>query len=142
MGREAVSILVVDDNAANLRVTQALLETLGCQVTLASNGLEAVATFRDRAFDLVLMDCQMPEMDGYEAARLIRQIEAFGQRRTPIVALTAHAMPGSREASLDAGMDDQLTKPLTVSALTDKLLFWLGRPSTSPQTTEAGPTEG
>ncbi len=142
MGREAVSILVVDDNAANLRVTQALLETLGCQVTLASNGLEAVATYRDRAFDLVLMDCQMPEMDGYEAARLIRQIEAFGQRRTPIVALTAHAMPGSREASLDAGMDDQLTKPLTVSALTDKLLFWLGRPSTSSQTAAAGPTAG
>ena len=67
----------------------------------------------------------MPEMDGYEAARAIRQLETFQGRRTPIVALTAHAMPGSREASLAAGMDDQLTKPLTLSALTDKLLAWL-----------------
>jgi signal transduction histidine kinase len=124
-GRYAVSILLVEDNAANMRVTQALLETLGCRVTPARNGLEAVGLYRANAFDMVLMDCQMPEMDGYEATRAIRQIEGFQGRRTPIVALTAHAMEGSREASLESGMDDQITKPLTMATLTGKLLEWL-----------------
>ncbi|MDR3531743.1 MAG: ATP-binding protein [Rhodopila sp.] len=124
-GRSAVSILLVEDNPANMRVTLALLETLGCRVTPARNGLEAVGIYRENQFDLVLMDCQMPEMDGYEATRAIRQIESFQRRRTPIVALTAHAMEGSREASLESGMDDQITKPLTMAALTGKLLEWL-----------------
>jgi signal transduction histidine kinase/ActR/RegA family two-component response regulator len=124
-GRSDVSILLVEDNAANMRVTQALLETLGCHVTPARNGLEAVALYRETAFDLVLMDCQMPEMDGYEATRTIRQIEVFLKRRTPIIALTAHAMEGSRETSLESGMDDQITKPLTMATLTGKLLEWL-----------------
>ncbi len=124
-GRENIHVLLVEDNAANMRVTQALLETLGCHVTPAVNGLEAVARYRDATFDLVLMDCQMPEMDGYEATRAIRQIESLQGRTTPIVALTAHAMEGSREASLASGMNDQLTKPLTLAALTDKLLEWL-----------------
>ncbi|MBS0640264.1 MAG: ATP-binding protein [Acetobacteraceae bacterium] len=133
LGRNAVSILVVEDNAANMRVTHALLETLGCRVTDAANGLEAVAACRAGRFDLVLMDCQMPEMDGYEATRAIRQLETFQGKHTPIIALTAHAMPGSREASLAAGMDDQLTKPLTLSALTEKLLQWLEpRPAGTP----------
>jgi signal transduction histidine kinase/ActR/RegA family two-component response regulator len=130
-GRHTVSILLVEDNAANMRVTQALLETLGCQVTPARNGLEAVGLYRGNAFDLVLMDCQMPEMDGYEATRAIRQIEGFQDRRTPIVALTAHAMEGSREASLESGMDDQITKPLTMAILTSKLLEWLAPAETS-----------
>jgi signal transduction histidine kinase/ActR/RegA family two-component response regulator len=124
-GRSDIAILLVEDNAANMRVTQALLETLGCRVTPARNGLEAVSLYRENRFDLVLMDCQMPEMDGYEATRAIRQIERFQQRHTPIVALTAHAMEGSREASLDSGMDDQITKPLTMATLTGKLLEWL-----------------
>jgi signal transduction histidine kinase/CheY-like chemotaxis protein len=124
-GRSDIAILLVEDNAANMRVTQALLETLGCRVTPARNGLEAVALYRENTFDLVLMDCQMPEMDGYEATRAIRQIESFQQRHTPIVALTAHAMAGSREASLESGMDDQITKPLTMAMLTGKLLEWL-----------------
>ena len=125
-GRTELKLLLVEDNTANLRVTQALLETLGCTVVAARNGVEAVAAYRAQPFDLVLMDCQMPEMDGYEATRTIRQIEAWGDKRTPIVALTAHAMEGSREASLESGMDDQLTKPLTLAALTAKLLEWLG----------------
>jgi len=131
-GRRSVSILLVEDNAANMRVTQALLETLGCRVTPARNGLEAVGVYRENQFDLVLMDCQMPEMDGYEATRAIRQIEGFQGRRTPVIALTAHAMEGSREASLDSGMDDQITKPLTMAALTGKLLEWLVPAETSP----------
>ena len=124
-GRNAVSILLVEDNPANMRVTQALLEALGCRVTPARNGLEAVGIYRENTFDLVLMDCQMPEMDGYEATRAIRQIEGFQGRHTPIIALTAHAMEGSRRASLESGMDDQITKPLTMAALTGKLLEWL-----------------
>jgi signal transduction histidine kinase/CheY-like chemotaxis protein len=124
-GRTNVSILLVEDNAANMRVTQALLEALGCSVTSARNGLEAIGIYRQQHFDLVLMDCQMPEMDGYEATRAIRQIEDYQHRRTPIVALTAHAMEGSRATSLSSGMDDQITKPLTLATLTSKLLEWL-----------------
>ena len=124
-GRLEVRILLVEDNAANMRVTRALLEILGCTVTPAFNGLSAVEEYRNGIFDLVLMDCQMPEMDGYEATRTIRQIETAQGRRTPIVALTAHAMAGSRESSLASGMDDQLTKPLTMAALTAKLTEWL-----------------
>jgi CheY-like chemotaxis protein len=78
------------------------------------------------------MDCQMPEMDGYEATRCIRQREGFEGRHTPIIALTAHAMEGSREASLQSGMDDQITKPLTMAVLTGKLLEWLV-PAAAPQ---------
>jgi signal transduction histidine kinase/CheY-like chemotaxis protein len=133
-GRDSATILLVEDNPANMRVTQALLETLGCSVTTARNGLEAVGAYREKRFDLVLMDCQMPEMDGYEATRAIRQIEGFQQRRTPIVALTAHAMEGSREASIASGMDDQITKPLTMATLTGKLLEWLA----PAETVEAG----
>ncbi|HEX3575318.1 MAG TPA: ATP-binding protein [Rhodopila sp.] len=124
-GRDGASILLVEDNQANMRVTQALLESLGCRVTPARNGLKAVAAYRDTVFDLVLMDCQMPEMDGYEATRAIRQLEGFQNRHTPIIALTAHAMEGSREASLRSGMDDQITKPLTMAMLTGKLVEWL-----------------
>jgi CheY-like chemotaxis protein len=124
-GRASVRILLVEDNPANLRVTQALLETLGCEVRTAVNGMLAVAAYRDGEYDLVLMDCQMPEMDGYQATRAIRHVEAMLGRFTPIVALTAHAMDGSREECLAAGMNDQLSKPLTLAALTSKLLEWL-----------------
>jgi CheY-like chemotaxis protein len=124
-GRASVRILLVEDNPANLRVTQALLETLGCDVRTAVNGKHAVASYRDGEYDLVLMDCQMPEMDGYQATRAIRHFEAMLGRFTPIVALTAHAMDGSRDECLAAGMNDQLSKPLTLAALTSKLLEWL-----------------
>ena len=108
-----------------MRVTQALLESIGCEVAAARNGLEALAAYRDSQFDIVLMDCQMPDMDGYEAARAIRQIEVFRGQATPIIALTANALVGSRESSLAAGMDDQLTKPLTLADLSARLLHWL-----------------
>jgi signal transduction histidine kinase/CheY-like chemotaxis protein len=124
-GRTSVRILLVEDNPANLRVTQALLETLGCEVRTAVNGVLAVAAYRDGEYDLVLMDCQMPEMDGYQATRAIRHVEAMLGRFTPVVALTAHAMDGSRAECLAAGMNDQLSKPLTLAALTSKLLEWL-----------------
>jgi len=123
---DTIRILLVEDNATNLQVGQALLEALGCSVSTARNGLEAVAAYRDVSFDLVLMDCQMPEMDGYEAARAIRQLETVRGRTTPIVALTAHALDDSRDKSLEAGMNDHLTKPFTMAALTGKLVRWLG----------------
>ncbi|HET6233868.1 MAG TPA: ATP-binding protein [Acetobacteraceae bacterium] len=124
-GRETIHVLLVDDNIPNLAVAQAILETLGCTVTKARNGLEAVVAYRNGTFDLVLMDCHMPEMDGAEAARAIRQIEAFQGRRTPIIALTADAMEENRRRSLAAGMDDQVVKPLTIAALTAHIGTWL-----------------
>jgi len=124
-GRTSVRIMLAEDNGANMRVTRALLESLGCQVVPAENGLEAVERYRHQPVDIILMDCQMPEMDGYEATRAIRQLEALSGRQTPIIALTAHAMAGSREACLDAGMNDQFTKPLTMAALIRMLLKWL-----------------
>jgi signal transduction histidine kinase/CheY-like chemotaxis protein len=124
-GRSSVRVLLVEDNPANLRVTQALLETLGCDVRTATNGVKAVAAYRDGTYDLVLMDCQMPEMDGYQATGEIRRIEAIEGRSTPIVALTAHAMDGSREECIASGMNDQLSKPLTLAALTSKVMEWI-----------------
>ncbi|HTB46285.1 MAG TPA: ATP-binding protein [Acetobacteraceae bacterium] len=125
LGRGMIHILLVEDNPISMRVTQALLESIGCRVTPARNGLEALAAYRDGMFDIVLMDCQMPDMDGYEAARAIRQLEASRGPATPIIALTANALVGSREASLAAGMDDQLTKPLTLAELSNRILQWL-----------------
>ena len=125
-GRNAVSILLVEDNPANMRVTQALLETLGCRVTPARNGLEAVGTYRQSRFDLVLMDCQMPEMDGYEATRAIRPDRGVsGPADTDRGVDPRMPWKAAREASLNSGMDDQITKPLTMAVLTGKLLEWL-----------------
>ena len=124
-GRDTIRVLVVDDNIPNLAVAQAILETLGCSVTTAHDGLEAVATYRSGKFDLVLMDCYMPGMDGAEAAKTIRQIETFQGRRTPIVALTADVMDENRQRNMAAGMDDQLVKPITIAALTSRVRDWL-----------------
>lgn len=111
-------VLAADDNALNLRVIKELLEHRGCEVVVANNGREAVEAWHQQRFDLVLMDIQMPEMDGLEACREIRRVEARRRvRRTPIVALTAHVMAGDRERCLAAGMDDYLPKPLRRAAL-------------------------
>jgi CheY-like chemotaxis protein/HPt (histidine-containing phosphotransfer) domain-containing protein len=114
-------VLVVEDNATNQRVARAMLEALGCRVELASDGEAALARIAG-AFDLVLMDCQMPVRDGYATAREWRRLERG--RRTPIVALTAHSLPGEREKCLDAGMDDHATKPFTLAALEALLARW------------------
>jgi PAS domain S-box-containing protein len=106
-------ILVVEDNAINQRVAVLALESLGCRADLAANGAEAVAMAQRLPYDLVLMDCEMPEMDGFEAARAIRRGEAGGERRLPIVAMTARAGQGDRERCLQSGMDDFLSKPVS-----------------------------
>jgi PAS domain S-box-containing protein len=119
-------ILVVEDNAVNQKVVQKLLERQGHRSDLAGDGYEALAALRERPYDLVLMDCQMPEMDGFEATRQLRDA-ASGVRNTsiPVIALTANAMQGDRERCIEAGMNDYLSKPISPRALADALVRWL-----------------
>jgi CheY-like chemotaxis protein len=118
-------VLVVEDNAVNRDVARGLLETLGCQVDVVPDGTEAVSACAQVEYDVVLMDCQMPHLDGYEATRRIRGNEGAG-RRTPVIGLTASAMKGDRERCLAAGMDDYLPKPVGPSDLEAVLHRWGG----------------
>ncbi|NJN47068.1 MAG: response regulator [Candidatus Competibacteraceae bacterium] len=124
-------ILLAEDNPINQQVALAMLDQFGYQVDLANNGQEALNAAARQSYDLVLMDCQMPEMDGFEATRRIRALEEGQQKEmrwyTPIIALTAHAMETDREYCLTAGMDDYMTKPFTRQQLTDLLKRWLVR---------------
>ena len=97
---------------------------LGLKADLAANGREAAQAVLDQTYDLVLMDCQMPEMDGFQATRLIREQESPGHR-VPILAMTANAMQGDRERCLASGMDDYLAKPVTLDGLKNALHRWL-----------------
>ncbi|WP_163835151.1 response regulator [Spartinivicinus ruber] len=107
-------VLLVEDNPVNQKVAAKMLEKLGCSVVAANNGQEGIQQWQQQSFDLVVMDCNMPVMDGYEATRRIRDLEQdqLDSRHTTIVALTANAMNGERENCLSAGMDDYLTKPV------------------------------
>ncbi|MCC6535921.1 MAG: response regulator, partial [Bryobacterales bacterium] len=118
-------VLVAEDDKVNQRVVARMIERMGGQARLTANGFEAVEAFAQGGFDLILMDCQMPEMDGLEATMEIRRREAAaGKPRMPIVALTANAMPGDREACLGAGMDDYLPKPVRFDDLRSALARW------------------
>jgi CheY-like chemotaxis protein/HPt (histidine-containing phosphotransfer) domain-containing protein len=110
--RRRLRILVVEDNVMNQRVAQAMLEKRGHTVIIASNGREGIDTLEKEELDLVLMDVQMPEMDGFEATRLIRERQGATGEYIPIVAMTAHAMKGDRDKCLAAGMDDYISKPI------------------------------
>jgi two-component system sensor histidine kinase/response regulator len=101
-----------------------MLKKFGCTVDTADGGLEGVSSSADKAFDIIFMDCSMPEIDGDKATRLIRGDLSNPNSQSPIVALTAHAMKGDREACLDAGMDDYLTKPINALKLTKVLNNW------------------
>ena len=157
-------ILVVDDHRINQQLTVVILDRLGHRAEIATNGKEAVEAVALRAFDLILMDCHMPEMDGYEATRQIREAEGrknevsdshkpdaepFTVTRIPIIAMTANAMIGDREKCLEAGMDDYLTKPIQREELARTLTKWLPASSntsslldqeTSPQSDHRQPS--
>lgn len=125
----AARVLLVEDNEVNQRVAEKMLKELGHEVTIAASGTKALQCLSKRSFDLVLMDCEMPGMDGYETTRRIRQLEGEGAvsaRPVPILALTAHSGAGVRARCLEAGMDDYLTKPLSLKTLSGVLANWLG----------------
>ena len=124
-GADIPRVLLVEDNEVNRKVAQRQIESLGFQAECAQDGREALDLLARSTFDLVLMDCQMPHMDGYETTQAIRQREAAGLVRTPIVAMTAHAMDGDRDRCIAAGMDDYLSKPVKVADLRTVLQRWL-----------------
>lgn len=113
MATEKPKILIVDDLPANITVLKGLLKDLDVSLVSAHSGNEALACMLDNDFALVLMDVQMPEMDGYEATRLIRDPQSRVRNHdVPIIAMTAHAMKGDRERCIEAGMDDYIAKPI------------------------------
>jgi len=119
-------VLVVEDNDVNQKVALGFLKMIGCESATAKNGLEGIEALANGAFDLVLMDCMMPELDGYEATSRIRSGAAGeGQAKVPIIALTADDSAGARQNCLRAGMDDYMTKPVRIDRLRAMLRIWL-----------------
>jgi CheY-like chemotaxis protein/HPt (histidine-containing phosphotransfer) domain-containing protein len=116
--------MLVEDNEVNMEVSKSILLREGCEVTTAIDGIRAVAEFENGQFDVIFMDCHMPEMDGFEATTAIRAREAGSRRHTPIVALTANAIAGDREYCLRAGMDDYISKPVSRLAIQVMLERW------------------
>ena len=120
---DGVRVLLADDNLVNQKVAARMLQKMGAAVSLAGNGLEVLAALRAADFDIVLMDCQMPEMDGYEATRQLRSAAGRVRNpRIPVIALTAHALGPDRDKCLEAGMDDYLTKPIDPQRLQSAIL--------------------
>lgn len=118
-------ILVAEDNVVNQKIVTLLLEKLGLKAHVVNNGLQAVHAVSERDYPIVLMDCQMPEMDGFAATRSIRAMEMHSGKHTPIIAVTALAMVGDRERCIEAGMDDYLSKPIDKERLKNKLNLWM-----------------
>ena len=119
-----IRILVAEDNLVNQKVVLKHLEKMGFHGDIATNGVRTLEALRQMPYSLILMDCQMPEMDGYEATRRVRKGEA-GSATIPIIAMTANAMQGDRERCLECGMDDYIAKPFRQKELADKVAYWL-----------------
>ena len=136
-GEFSGQVLLVEDNPVNLGVVQKALSKLGLRCETAGDGNEALTRFKQQRFDLILMDCQMPVMDGYQATRQIRVLEhAEGRAPTAIIAMTANAMAGDREKCVAAGMDDYLPKPVSLEQLRDCVSGWLATGAQLPQRAE------
>ncbi|MAE68878.1 MAG: hypothetical protein CME06_00255 [Gemmatimonadetes bacterium] len=120
---QKLRILVVDDNLINLKVAERMLQSMGCDVDSVGSGAEAIVAIENTDYDFVFMDCQMPEMDGFETTKRVRLME--GGDSFPIVALTANAMEGDRERCLAAGMNDYLAKPIDRRRLAEMLSRFL-----------------
>jgi CheY-like chemotaxis protein/HPt (histidine-containing phosphotransfer) domain-containing protein len=119
-----IRVLVAEDNSANQEVAIGMLERLGCKVVIAYNGIEVINLLMRERFDMILMDCNMPEMDGYEATHEIRKLKD-ANAKIPIVAMTANVQEGDHQKCLDAGMDDYLSKPLKIKNIRIKLEQWI-----------------
>jgi CheY-like chemotaxis protein len=119
-------VLLVEDNPVNLELGSRMLERLGCTVATADNGLKALECHAQEEFVAIFMDCQMPEMDGFEATAAIRARETETGKHSVIVALTGNALDGDREHCLAAGMDDYLPKPFTSAQIRSVLFTWIG----------------
>ena len=142
----ASAVLLGEDNPINQEIATLMLESLGCSVTVAQNGREVVDCVKKTRYDIILMDCQMPDMDGFEATRLIRTWESeldsgTARQPIPIVALTAHATPGDRAHCLASGMSDYLSKPFTMEQLQRMVTSWLAQRTTSEMPTRTGSTQ-
>jgi CheY-like chemotaxis protein len=125
-------VLVVEDNLVNQTVAQRILKKLGCSAVVAEDGQDAVDKIKGGVFDLVLMDVQMPVMDGMESTLEIRKLEeAEDRRRLPIIAMTAHALKGDRERCMAGGMDGYIVKPINISELTEAIVGHLQETSRS-----------
>lgn len=140
-GIKDAHVLLAEDNPVNQKLARSMLNVFGCRVTVVNDGIEVLECFKRENFDLILMDCMMPKMDGYTAAQHIRHLEAASNKPpVPILALTANAMEGDREKCLAAGMSDYLSKPIFMEALRDKISQLLAsRGRSAPIETQAAP---
>jgi CheY-like chemotaxis protein len=128
--------LLAEDNVVNQKVACRILEKLGYRVDVAADGQAAFEAWQSGRYHVILMDCQMPVLDGYETTRKIRELEAGG-RRIPIIALTAHAMKGADNECRAAGMDDYLSKPIDKEQLQNTLNRWLNEPDENSSSEKA-----
>ena len=124
-------ILVAEDNFVNQKILLGMLAKIGLNAQAVANGNEVLSMLRERRFDLILMDCQMPELDGYETTRKIRESRSLPQSDIPVIAMTANALKGDREKCLEAGMNDYASKPIAIEELARLIEKWLDQTATA-----------